>query len=291
MITNVGATDADETPPRAKNRGTYDVAVLQKALDILAALTDDPYLGLSELSEQTGASKASSFRVLSTLESRGFVTKDGVSRKYSPGPRLIALSAAVMSSIDLLRTARPTLDRLRAMFNETVNLAVLSGTEVMYLDILESSGSLRMAARPGQRDALHSTALGRALLSGMPGEARTLLGAYRRQRKTAKTKTSISALMAEISLVGSRGYAIDDEENEIGARCVAAPVFDAVGACAGAVSVSGPAARLTLENLDEIGRELVQATNRIGSDLGWLDRPSRVRSGPASVNAHRPSAR
>ena len=94
-------------PRTARSRGIYDVAVLQKALDLLEVLAEQPDLGLSELSDKTGASKASTYRMLSTLESRGFVAKDADTRKYAPGVQLVALSCAVVARLDLVKASRP----------------------------------------------------------------------------------------------------------------------------------------------------------------------------------------
>ena len=142
-------------PKGSDGRSVYDVAVLQKALDVLEVLSQRTDLGLSELSLETGVSKASTYRVLSTLEARGFVTKDPETRKYSPGVKLIALSCAIVAGIDLVAAARPYVVDLQATFDETVNVGILANGEVLYVDILESAQGLRMAAPVGDRNALH----------------------------------------------------------------------------------------------------------------------------------------
>jgi IclR family acetate operon transcriptional repressor len=186
-------------PRTARSRGIYDVAVLQKALDLLEVLAEQPDLGLSELSDKTGASKASTYRMLSTLESRGFVAKDADTRKYAPGVQLVALSCAVVARLDLVKASRPYMEELQRAFDETVNVGILADGEVLYVDILESAQGLRMAARVGARDAPHSTALGKAILSAMPAsEAREVLSGYKRLAATPRTITALDALMEEI---------------------------------------------------------------------------------------------
>lgn len=261
--------------PESKARGSvYDVAVLQKALDLLEAIADGPELGLRQLSLLTGASKASSFRVLTTLERRGYLIKDPVTRKYSPGPRLMALSFATVARLDVPRRARPVLEELRAEFDETVNLGVLSDREVLYLDIVESTRGLRMASRVGARDQLHSTALGKAYLATMSEqEIRALLDGYERRQKTRRTIVDMDALVREIEITRTRGYSIDDEENDVGARCVGIAVIDPDGRPQAAISVSGPAARIQGRMLEAIGRRLTTAAEEVAVVMGWRPQP------------------
>jgi len=261
--------------PRGSNgRSVYDVAVLQKALDVLEVLAERDDLGLSELSARTGVSKASTYRVLSTLEARGFVSKDPETRKYSPGVKLVAMSCAVVARVDLVAAARPYVVDLQAAFDETVNVGILANGEVLYVDILESAQGLRMAAAVGARNALHCTALGKAILSAIPNsEARELLTAYRRVAATPKTIVGLEALMDDLAVVAERGYAVDDEENEVGARCVGVPIRDLAGRAVGAISISGPVARIPLELVETIGARLLEAAVGIEERMGYTRTP------------------
>jgi len=253
-------------------RSVYDVAVLQKALDVLEVLAERPDLGLSELSTRTGVSKASTYRVLSTLEARGFVAKDPLTRKYSPGVKLISMSCAVVARVDLVTAARPYIVELQQAFDETVNVGIVADGEVLYVDILESAQGLRMAAAVGARHPLHSTALGKAILSALPGsEARELLTAYRRASLTPRTIVGLEALMEELATTAERGYSIDDEENEVGARCVGVPIRDYTGRPVGAISVSGPVARIPTDLVVTIGLRLEAAADHIQERLGYSE--------------------
>ncbi len=248
----------------------YDVAVLGKALAIVESLVEGKTLGVSELSERTGASKASAFRILSTLERRGYVTKDPASRKYRPGPRLVAIACTLVSGLDLVQGARPVLAALHAEFDETVNLGVLSEGQVLYLDILESSHGLRMAARVGKRDPLHSTALGKAILAWLPADETTgLLPQGRFARCTPRTITTRPSLERQLVIFRKLGYAVDDEENEPGARCVGVPILDARGHPVAALSVSGPASRLHDATIRRIGRRLLAAASDVATRMGY----------------------
>src|SRR5438093_1304609 len=167
---------------------TYNVAVIGKAIHLLEELVSARELGLSELSLRAGTSKGAAFRILSTLEKRGYIDKDRTTKHYRPGAGLFALSRAVLASDDLTSIARPVLEALRDEFGETVNLAVMSVGQVLYMDVLESPHELRTTGFVGRRDALHSTALGKAMLAALdPAEARGLLSGYERRRHTSRT--------------------------------------------------------------------------------------------------------
>lgn len=277
-LSMTASTDAAAEPiPGGADPGSvYDVAVLQKALDLLELITDAGDLGLAELSTRTGASKASSFRILTTLHRRGYVSKDPVTRRYTPGPRLIALSFANVSKLQLVPRARPVIEQLRDDFGETVNLGILADHDVLYLDIAESARSLRMSSEIGARDRLHSTSLGKAILASLPqDEARSLLQAYDRRPATRRTITDLEALMAELRVTRDRGYSIDDEENEIGARCVGVAVTDVSGRPQAAISVSGPAARVLDATIDAIGARLMDAADELATRMGWRSGEAR----------------
>ncbi|MDQ3809098.1 MAG: IclR family transcriptional regulator, partial [Chloroflexota bacterium] len=206
----------------------------------------------------------------STLESRGYVAKDADTHRYRPGARLIGLSTALVAGLDLVSVARPVLEELKSDFGETVNLGVLADGQVLYLDMLESHQGLRTTARPGTRDPLHCTALGKAMLACLPpDEARRTLVASARHPRTPRTLTSLSALQRELSAISARGYAIDDEENEQGARCVGVAVRDATCRPTAALSVSGPVGRLSEVTIARIGERLGQAAREVEARMGY----------------------
>lgn len=231
----------------------YGVGVLEKAIDVLEALVSGGRMGLTELSQATKANKTTVYRILNTLEHRGIVAKDSETRKYFAGRRLIALSSSLIDELDLVRLARPALARLRDEFYATVNLAVLTGDAIQYLDILEPGRGAEATATAGSRAYLHSTALGKALLSRMPArQAIRTLQAVDRPRLTRSTLTSVESLMDELRRTRERGYAVDNEETEPGFVCVAVPVVGSEGAPLAAVSVTTPASRVDAETIHEI---------------------------------------
>lgn len=247
-----------------------EVGVLNKTLDILEALANAEGMTVAELATASGVNKAATYRILNTLERRGYAVRstDGV-RKYSVGPAFRALARDSHSPGDLLNVARPHLRRLWEEFDETVNLGVLNQDQVLYLDIMESDQGLRTTVDVGSHDDLHSTALGKAMLAGLPvSDARQLLSHADMVAKTPRTLTSLPDLMAEVDRTRTRGYALDDEENEPGARCVAAAIIDGRGRPIGALSMSGPAWRIDDAMVIKIGDRLRRAADEVASQLG-----------------------
>jgi IclR family acetate operon transcriptional repressor len=207
-------------------------------------------------------------RVLANLEDRGYVERDAHGQ-YRLGMRLLQLGARKSSGIDLRTIARPAMKMLHAEFDETVNLAVPGDDGIIYIDILQSQRGLRMAAMVGMRDDYHSSALGKAMLANWPESRVERMIGGSLGRKTERTVATLDQLRQELAEVRRKGYAIDDEENEAGARCVGAPIFDHRGSCVGAISVSGSANRLTDERIVALAERVRAAANKISRTMGY----------------------
>lgn len=248
--------------------GRYPIAVLTKALDLLDLLDAEEGLTLTELSGRAGINKATALRILANLADRDYVERDGNGR-YRLGVRLIQLGARKSAGLDLRSVARPILQDLQAETGETVNLAVPAATGVIYIDIIESAHGLRMAATVGKSDDYHATALGKAIMAWWPEP--TVAEHVRRRPLMPKTHRTIvdrEALVRDLVAIRDRGFALDDEENEVGARCVAAAVLDQHDKVVGAISVSGPASRLTPERCSEVAGAVVTASKQISAMMG-----------------------
>jgi IclR family acetate operon transcriptional repressor len=238
----------------------YSVRAAERVADILDALRDRPDgISLSALAARTGMPKSSVFRYAATLEARGYVRKDASDGSYSLGTAL----PAPASYLDVLAgRIRPDLERLRDRFGETVNLGVLDGARVLYVDIIESHQAMRLAAKRGDRDHLHCTALGKAILGSFTdAEVRRMLRMAGLPKRTSRTITRLDDLLGELAVTRERGYAVDDEENEEGARCVAVPLTGA-RAIAG-ISISAPAARLRGAHLARVAGVLADEVMRM----------------------------
>lgn len=248
-----------------------EVGVLNKSLDLIEALAGNDAMTVADLASDSGVNKAAAYRILNTLERRGYAVRSpGEVRRYSMGPAMKSLTRDSSSPGDLLELARPRMRRLWEEFDETVNLGVLSNNKVLYLDILESERGLRTTVSVGTYDDLHSTALGKAMLATLPAlEARSRLTKTELVAKTPRTITSVPAMMQELERTRERGYALDDEESEAGARCIAAAVTgpEPHPHLLGAISVSGPTWRIDNHMVERIGARLQEMTDEINSLL------------------------
>jgi DNA-binding IclR family transcriptional regulator len=234
-----------------------DVRVILKAMDLLVSLAECP-LTVLQLSERAGVSIPAVYRILKTLDSGGFVIRDPQNREYTLGPALIGLGRAARSSVELIRHVRPALRELHEKYNETVNLGVLSHGKIIYLDTLESQQRLRVTVPMMVVDNFHTTALGKAILAAIPDDL--LLETIQEStltKRTVNTLVSQQQLLETIKKSRTLGYAIDNEEDEIGFRCVAAPILNSSNFPIAAISVTAPISRTSMKDFALIGRYLV----------------------------------
>ncbi|WP_434598857.1 IclR family transcriptional regulator [Streptomyces sp. A5-4] len=244
MLSSNATTDASK--PAAPSGG---VQSLERAFDLLERMADaGGEVGLSELSASSGLPLPTIHRLMRTLVACGYVRQQS-NRRYSLGPRLIRLGE---SASRLLGTwARPFLARLVEATGETANMALLDGDEIVYVAQVPSKHSMRMFTEVGRRVLPHSTGVGKALLAHTPAdEVRALLGRTGMPAATEKTITTPEGFLEALEHVRRVGYAVDDNEQEIGVRCLAVSVPNSPTAAA--ISISGPAGRVTESATDKI---------------------------------------
>ncbi|NTW02073.1 MAG: IclR family transcriptional regulator [Oscillochloris sp.] len=233
------------------------VQSLDRALDVLEMLAEaDQDLSVSQLTERLGLPLGTVHRLLGSLALRGYVAQDQASRRYGPGPKLLAVASRASTSprFSLARIARPALQRLTEATGETSNLLILQGREAAYSEQVSSPHMVRLFTEVGQRVPLYCTGGGKAILAGMNGsELDTYLAEVALRIWTPKTIVSADVLRSELNLAVQRGFAIDDEEREMGVCCAAAPIFDRTGHCVAALSISGPSTRLSVARATELG--------------------------------------
>jgi len=250
-------------------RKAQPVGTLSRTLRILELICDSPKgLRLKEISERTGFNKSTAYRFLAHLEREGYLVRNG-SQAYVLGIRFIEMAARGNWVEGLRSIAWPWLLDLQRATSETVNLAILDVDSVLYVEVLESPHAFRLVSRPGMKRPLHCTALGKALLAYLPAsDQERLLNSLTLERQTPRTITSRTALRKEIANICERGYAIDDEEATLGARCVAAPVLDSREHAIASISLAGPVSRIPRAKIPSLGKALQRTANAISVRIG-----------------------
>ncbi len=257
-----------DTLPRVMPANNY-ISVLEKTLRVLEAFHGEREVALHELAVRTGLVKSSIFRILFTLGRLGYIEKTDGGR-YSVSSRFARLAGNAPPAFDLSSLAAPFMAKLVQRFQETINLGVLEGAEVLYIHVLECSHPFRLAAHAGMRSPVHSTALGKCLLCHMRhDDIEGILKIHPLQKLTARTIREPSAFFRALDKVRARGYAIDDGEDSPGARCIAAPILDPDGHVRAALSLSGPAARIQPGGDAEKVKALTDACREISTLLGY----------------------
>jgi DNA-binding IclR family transcriptional regulator len=233
-----------------------------KILDILGQAQDG--VSITELAETLGVDKASASRLMATLVNYGYAEKDGQTRRFHLGPQVVPLSRSVLARLSIREVAKPFLRELMERTGECVHLAVPAQGKVLYIDQVESPATLRVNAQVGTLNPLHCTALGKALLAFGDLELPPLLESF-----TPHTLIDPARLRKNLEQVRAQGYAVDDEEFDLGVRCIAVPVFDFRGRAAGSIGISGPATRVTPERLSELAASVVEIGKALSERMSF----------------------
>ncbi len=244
-------------------------AALEKALDVLQAIgATASGISQADLAQQVPLPRTTLYRIIATLIERGMIRRDATRKVYRMGFNYLEMVRNAYLEPDLVAAASAELRALRDLTGETSYLAVLDGNQVLSLERCEGAHTQRSAASLGQGKPVYCTGQGKAILSALPTTLRDeILKGLVLTPLTPLTITDRRRLLTELQIIKARGYALDDEEIRLGVRCVAAAITDKQGQVRGAVSVAGPAYRLTLERLNLLGPELADAAHRIGEQL------------------------
>lgn len=249
-----------------KDKSEYIIQAVSHALDLLEQFHGDiDELGVTELSKRLKLHKNNVFRLLATLESRGYIEQNRATENYRLGLKALELGQTFIKQMGLLRQARPILDRMVEECNETAYVAIFKENHIVYLDVVETNLTVRVVSRVGSRLPAYCTASGKAHLAFMSDEEfESTLAGQNLVQHTPTTLSSTDKLKAELEQIRTNGYAVDNEELDPGVRCIAAPIRDYTRRIVGAVSISGPSMRLDDKRLDD---ELIPMILRAGEDL------------------------
>ena len=259
----------------------YKVQVLDRAINILEFIgrQSSGEAALPELSAAMKLHKTTTHRIAHVLESRGLLRRGLDSNRYRLGLHLYDLGCQALDHVNIRDEARPLMTRVAYEVGETVHLALLDRTEVLYIERVEAQRSLTMGSKLGARNPVYCTALGKAILACSPeAEVDRVLAGLRMEVRTRNTITNVLALKRELERIRDRGYAIDDEEIEEGIRCIAAPILNASDLAVAAISVSGPSSRITPDRYQLIGQTMMRAAQELSIRLGhqvFSPQPSR----------------
>jgi IclR family transcriptional regulator, KDG regulon repressor len=243
------------------------------AIRLLKAFSeDDDELGISELSRRLGLAKSTVHRLAVTLVSEGLLEQDRDNGKYHLGIALFRLGALVRRRMNVSNEARPYLYDLREKINETVHLAILDGSEIMYVYNLESTQAIRMRSDIGVRKPAYCTAEGQAILAFQPPEVIDRVVAAGLAPRTPKTLTSADKFIKALGVVRQRGCAIEDEESELGMVCIAAPIRDDSGEVVAAVGIAGPLMRLSKKSIAAFLPHVIATADLVSVRLGYRGR-------------------
>ena len=250
----------------------YRIRAVERALELLEAFSiTEPELSLTDLSCRLGLNASTVFRLLATLQARGYVEQSPENGRYRLGPACLGPGSVYLAQADMRRRLTPSLAALRDACRETVHLATLDRKqmEVVYLEKLEGLLPIGlMGSRVGGRSPAYCTGLGKAMLAyEPPEEARAFYEARGLQAYTPQTIIDWELLSRELAEIRREGYALDNTEHEPDVKCVAATVWDHRRAVAGAISVAGPAARI--EKLIAEGR-LIDKVRAVAAEASAL---------------------
>lgn len=247
------------------------VQSLDRAFGLMEALSLQPGgMQLMQLVQLSGLHKSTVHRLLAALIDLGYVRKTEESGRYALSLKLMELSGRIVEGLDVQRAAQKILDRLRDKAQETVHLVVREGVDIVYTYKAESlDSSYRMFSRIGMRRAMYCTAAGKSILATMSDD--TVAKIWRDstiQAHTAHTIVTLEGLMEELDLVRNRGYALDNEENELGVRCIGASILDYTGSSSAAFSISAPIVRMPDARVAELAELVLEARRQISAEMG-----------------------
>lgn len=267
--------ESTEKRSRGRPRGWHDkteqntIKSLDRAIVVLQRLGELGAVTLTDLASDLGQSPATVYRVLVTFQNRELVDFDDRAQLWSVGPGAFLIGATFLRRTSLVERARPILRALMQETGETANLGIERNGEVLFVSQVETHSNIRAFFPPGTVSDMHASGIGKALLAFMAEDRRdAILSAQPLTPYTAQTLTQPEALIEDLRLSQTRGYAFDADEKTDGMRCIAAPVFDAFGEPVAGISVSGPTVRVRDEDIEGLAQAVKSAARTLSIAMG-----------------------
>ena len=260
---------------KSKRESPYQIQVLDRALALLEVLSHQgPDLTLAQLSELLKLHKSTTHRLIMVMERHRLIEKNSNTGKYRLGLKLFELGTKAIAQLDLRERARAFLERAVLETGETVHLCVYDDGEVVYLDKVEPTRSVRLASSVGRRNPAYCTAVGKAIMAFLPEpQVESAVAKHGFRQLTRNTLSNMLELKAELVRVRKLGYAVDNEENEEGVCCVGAAVWSFGPHPVAAISVSGPTFRVTPEKIKIVAQSVVAIAQALSRQLGMRAHP------------------
>ncbi|HZG73457.1 MAG TPA: IclR family transcriptional regulator [Chondromyces sp.] len=250
---------------------------VERAADILELFLTSSSLELSvkEISQELGLSKSTIHGLIKTLEHKGYLQQDPRDLKYRLGMKLFELGNKVGNNLEIGKVARPIIEKLVEELKETVHMVILQRDEVIYIEKVEGPHALRIYSEVGKRAPIHCTGVGKAILAFQnEDEIERMLSKTNLEAFTEKTLTNKEEIKEQLKVIRERGYSIDDEEIELGLKCIAAPIFNHQGKVVASVSCAAPAMRLDEKRLSEVIEGIKRAADEISHHMGYRAKPA-----------------
>jgi IclR family KDG regulon transcriptional repressor len=249
---------------------TNIIKSVEKAFHIIELMAQEKrFIGVTEISKKLNINKSTVHAILNTLIKKGYFEQEPETGKYKLGIAFAVIANSALDSIDIRNKAKPIIRKLSEQVNETVHMVILRQGRVVYIEKQESLQSMRIHTEIGKSQPCHCTGVGKVMLAWMdPEDRRKIVLEHGLAKKTVNTITDEKILQKHLEEIRQKGYAIDDEENEEGLRCVAAPIRDYSGKVIAAISIAGPTTRLTMDNMENMAELVVKAALEISKELG-----------------------
>ncbi|MFP4016500.1 MAG: IclR family transcriptional regulator [Halanaerobiaceae bacterium] len=246
------------------------VQSLDRALNIIEELVEtDKTIGVTELSNMLGIHKSTVHRLLATLLYRGYVERDQNGR-YKVGLKLFEIGGRALNKMDLRNKIKPYLIKLQKETGETIHLGILQGNEIVYIDKEETTETIRMYSEVGRRIDAYCTSLGKVLLAYGDINVRDFFAGQELKNYTPNTIIDKNLLQKHLDTVKEKGFAIDNQEQEMGIRCIGGPIFNYDGKVIAAFSIAGPTTRMTMERVNQLSGLIKKYSCLISSSFGYI---------------------
>jgi DNA-binding IclR family transcriptional regulator len=244
---------------------------VERALAMLESVAEESEgLSNADISRKLKIPKSSASYILRTLEKQGYLNREPGTGKYRVGLKVLSLSRGALSGLDVREVALPIMRRLMEQTSLTCHLAILDGPDAVYIEKVAPQGFIKMDTWVGRRMRVHATSVGKALVAHITRERlEKILSEQGMEKRTPKTITTVPRLLKELEKVREQGYAVDDEENNMGARCVGAPVFNQHGSIEASLGLSGTINQVNAQTMPRILPALKDAARHVSMQLGY----------------------